>query len=131
MTAVGNASIVCLQDATVIESNGLPDHEVMVGIEAGGWNGQWPTAQDYTGECGAYVSADGLIHYAFTDEYPYVTQCLLGAYEEGPRTSGAETDTGGYSSEELGSITGYEVRDDGCQVMTFASGIELVHCDDH
>ena len=55
MTAVGNATIECHDDHIVIESNGLPEHTVMVGIGAGAWNGQWPTAQDYTGNNAFYI----------------------------------------------------------------------------
>lgn len=256
MVAVGNATIECGDDLVVIESNGLPEHAVMVGIEAGGWNEQWPAAQGYTGNnaffiptntvlvdephyfvrnvagvaangipiflptapgraggeecldlplpdgalpdgeclrdpvkvgemdecgghtgrgndyhyhatptclleslgldaiagymldgipvyaeplegavlyehCGAYISLDGTLHYAFTEDYPYVAACLLGQYSEGPRTQGSTVFTGGHDNHDLGPITQYYIDEDGCQHMVFGSEIELIHCDDH
>lgn len=256
MTAVGSASVECHDDHIVIESNGLPEHEVMVGIGAGAWNGQWPTAQDYTGnnaffiptlfelvedphyfvrnvagvtangipiflptapgragseecldlpltegalpqgeclrdpvgvgemdecgghtgrgndyhyhatptclladfdltaiagymldgipvyaeplegatsygECGAYISPDGIIHYVFTEEYPYVTACLLGQYDEGPRTQGSEVFTDGHDNHDLGAITQYFIDENDCQHMVFGDETVIIHCDDH
>lgn len=252
-TAVGSAVVTCSDDQIIIESNGLPDHDVMVGIEEGGWNGQWPTEQDYTGSnafvvptevtlveqplatvmntagvtangipfffphapgqagsseclelpdeavgsdeclrdpvlagemdvCGGhvgrgddyhyhatptcllgevedgaivgymldgipmfaeplegsteydgcssgYVSPEGLLHYAFLDSYPYLTDCMLGEFSEGPQTSGSDVFTGDLDPQSSGSIVGFELDDDGCQVMTFSSGSELRHCD--
>lgn len=43
------AVVTCTDEYIKIESDGLPSHELMVGIEEGGWNGQWPAEQDYTG----------------------------------------------------------------------------------
>jgi len=45
----------------------------MVGIEEGGWNGQWPTAQDYTGENAFMTSTSTLL----VDE-PYYPCAVLG-----------------------------------------------------
>lgn len=57
LTAVQNASIDCETDSdhNVIESNGLPTDAMMVGISDGGWNGQWPEPQDYTGDNAFFV----------------------------------------------------------------------------
>jgi len=45
----------------------------MVGIEEGGWNGQWPTAQDCTGENAFMTSTSTLL----VDE-PYYPCAVLG-----------------------------------------------------
>ncbi len=250
--AVDHATSFCTDELLVIESDGLPYHLVMVGVDEGGWNGQWPEAQDYTGDnafelplwpsllenpviivrnaagvaangvpiflpqspgklgsaecldiellgeyeaqgecvrdpvvagemddcgghtgrgndyhyhsaptclletlsadaiagfmmdgvaiyaepiegstaynsCGGYVSPDGEVHYAFTAAYPYVTNCLIGGFDEGPRTSGSDVYTGGFSHTELGGIIGYSTDGD-CHVMEFASGRVLEYC---
>ncbi|MEM9467439.1 MAG: YHYH protein [Actinomycetota bacterium] len=247
LTAVGNATVACGSEQIVIESNGLPEHELMVGISEGGWNGQWPTTQDYTGSnafsvptdvtlldeplatvmntagvtangipfffphapgsgdcvvdledaggeclrdpvadgemdvCGGHtgrgddyhyhatptclieelpegavigylldgipmyaepiegsvpydgctsgwVSPDGLLHHAFQDSYPYLTDCMLGAFTEGPSTTGAEVYTGDLDVRANGEIVGFVEDEDGCHTMTFESGAELFHC---
>jgi len=247
LTALDNATVECGSDFIVIESNGLPNHLMMTGILEGGWNGQWPVAQDYTGsnafripttvqlassptiavknaagvtangipmflpqspgragddncvtysdsgeclrdpvadgemdecgghtgrgndyhyhgpptcmleqldktevagymmdgipiyqdvlagskpvnDCGGYESPDGTIHYAFSSSYPYVTNCLLGEFAEGPSTSGSSVYTGNIDAKNSGSITDFVIQDDGCQTMTFSSGQSLTHC---
>ena len=49
LTAVGSASIDCGSRTIRMSSDGLPGHPMMVGIDNGAWNAQWPTAQAYTG----------------------------------------------------------------------------------
>lgn len=250
LTAVQNATIDCegTEGFYVLESNGLPTHQMMVGILNGGWNGQWPDTQDYTGnnaffiptsvslvddpprtimntagvtangipfffphapgqpgssecvltfsdteclrdpvaagemdecgghtgrgndyhyhatpscliaelgegeiiaymldgipiyaqpiegstryddECAGYVSPDGLLHYAFIDDYPYVTDCMLGEFQEGPSTGGSNVFTGSIDTRSSGSITGFTTDENGCHVMTFSSGQSLTNC---
>ena len=247
LTAVQNATVDCSGTDIVIESNGLPTHQMMVGIANGGWNGQWPEAQNYTGSnafmipktlvlasnpaltvmntagvtangipfffphspgragdsncvytsdsgecfrdpvadgemdecgghtgrgndyhyhatptylideledgaivgymldgvpiyantiegsteyegCGGYVSPAGLIHYAFSDDFPYVTDCMLGEFSEGPRTQGSDVYTGTINAKDSGSITGFSEDADGCHTMTFSSGQSLKYC---
>lgn len=247
LTALASATVTCTEEVIVIESDGLPDHQMMVGIEPGGWNGQWPTTQDYTGDnafvvptsvtlldeplftvrnaagviangvpfffphapgqgdciipvedaggeclrdpvadgemddCGGhtgrgddyhyhaapvclldqidegaivgymldgipiyvdplpdsvaydgctsgYVSPDGVLHYAFQDTYPYLTDCMLGAFEVGGGTQPADTYTGDIDTRTAGSIVGFDEDDDGCHTMTFSNGEELYHC---
>ncbi|MEM7340802.1 MAG: YHYH protein [Actinomycetota bacterium] len=251
MTGVDSALVTCGDDSIVIESTGLPSHELMVGIAAGAWNGQWPAEQGYTGAnafvvptaieltddpaysvmnvagvtangvpfffphapgragsdtcielpdswvaegeclrdpvavgemddcgghtgrgddyhyhaeptclidqmepgaivgymldgvpiyaeplagsveydgCSGWVSPAGVIHHAFQDSYPYLTDCMLGTFAEGPRTQGAEVDAGGLDTRQLGAITAYDEADGGCHTMTFADGTELSHC---
>lgn len=252
MRAVSNATIECGSNVIVIESNGLPDHQMMVGVKSGGWNGQWPQAQDYTGnnaytipakpalaaqptltvrnaagvaangvpiffphapgregssecldisifegrivdqgclrdpvavgemdncgghtgrgndyhyhgtptcmlekleegeiagymldglpiyataiegskpyaKCGGYISPAGEIHYAFTPGFPYVTACMLGTFDEGPRTRGSNVYTGGLP-RNAGDIVGFIVDEKGCQQMQFSSGSVLNYC---
>ena len=250
---IDGAIVNCSDDLITIESDGLPSHELMVGIQEGGWNGQWPREQDYTGDnaftvtrspvlqespqmtmkntagvtvngipvflpqapgragsdecldidisgdvyhehecardpvaagemdrcgghtgrgddyhyhaeptclmadlpdlavvgymmdgfpiysdpipgsrayaaCGGYVSPDGEIHYAFTSAFPYVTNCLLGKATEGPRTQGSGEYTGGIDAKNSGSITGFEMGDNGCLTMSFSSGVTVENC---
>ena len=255
---VGNAELIkCDDEEIIIESNGIPEHDVMIGIAQGGWNGQWPEEQDYVGinafmlpgtpimqdsptivvgnaagvaangipiflpqspgkigdsdcldieitndgiygtdecirdpvtagemdecgghtgrgndyhyhstpkclieelyesdiagymmdgipiyaiieddseeydECGGYISPNGDVYYAFTDSYPYVTNCLLGEFDKGPRTEESDVDTGGIRDKEAGSIVNYYVDGDGCANMSFSGGKTIIHCFDH
>ncbi|MEM7274166.1 MAG: YHYH protein [Actinomycetota bacterium] len=251
MIGVDSAIVTCDEDQILVESNGLPSHEMMVGIAAGAWNGQWPDAQDFNGSnafvipatidladdpaltvmnvagvtangipfffphapgragsddcielpdvwvrdgeclrdpvavgemddcgghtgrgddyhyhaeptclidqledgaivgymldgvpiyaeplpgsveyegCSGWISPDGVLHHAFQDTYPYLTDCMLGEFAEGPRTQGADVYTGGLDAPRLGEITGFGEGEDGCHTMTFADGNQLTHC---
>ena len=77
--------------------------------------------------CSGWVAPDGTLHYAFSESFPYLTSCMLGEFSNGPRTEGSEVFTGDLDTRNSGSIVGFEVVD-GCQVMTFSGGAELVHC---
>ncbi|MEM7192986.1 MAG: YHYH protein, partial [Pseudomonadota bacterium] len=49
LQVVGNATFNCGSQTIRITSNGLPTHEMMVGIADGAWNAQWPVSQAYAG----------------------------------------------------------------------------------
>ena len=251
-SGVGNATISCSDQRLTLESNGLPQHEVMVGIDSGAWNAQWPAAKVYRGAnafavpripelapqptltvrnaagvavngvpiffphapgkagkdsclrfdglqgivtdtsclrdpvaagemddcgghtgrggdyhyhgeptclrdrlptgtilgymldgfpvyadplpgsvayqaCGGHISPAGAIHYAFSDTYPYVTGCLLGLFQEGPRTRGVR-EYDGKVGRSPGVITDHEFLRGTCQALTFARAGRIEHC---
>lgn len=81
-------------------------------------------------DCGGYISPDGVYHYAATDGYPYVSNCLMGEFDiaEQPRTPGAEAERG--LQHPNGSITDFYTDEEGCLVLAFSDGQTRIFCGD-
>ena len=81
-------------------------------------------------DCGGYIAPDGTYHYGVTADYPYITNCLIGAYDpnDQPSTPGTDAAVGPYPD---GSITDYYVDGNGCHVLTFSNNeIRTEFCPD-
>ncbi len=79
-------------------------------------------------DCGGYVSPDGTYHYAVTEEFPYITNCLIGEFDlEGqPRSVGAEAVPN--QNQPNGSITDFYIDENDCRVLEFSDGQTRSFC---
>ncbi|ALO43768.1 YHYH protein [Pseudoalteromonas phenolica] len=84
-----------------------------------------------TDSCGGYISSDGTPYYAATDDFPYITNCMIGEFDASSpvTTQGASSDT----STTSGAITNYytETQTDGglCHYLVFGGGQTTEFCE--